>query len=183
MGNWSLEDTFEKTIQAFAITYDTLSDKVSQAARSGQFIDDSLQLAKDLVSGKVSEEVTDKMWARNHGSSDPDTGTQDNKVNTTGQTVTTAEQTKSGGGIIFDMIKDYMRKVASLDDDTNENTVYLYDIVKDGNVSNYVESKFPTIKDYTTLKPFAQRYKEMKIQFSFSDIVAILIYFRGKYGA
>lgn len=174
MDDWSLADTFNKTLQVISLSYNNVTDKLSKVVDNGNFIGDSIQLAKDIASGKISNEVTEEMWARNHPESAVTNRTDVSQVDT---------RKEGGGSIVSDLIKDYMKKFASLDDDGNSDTVYLYDIVKDGNVTNYVESKFPTIKDYSNLKPFAQRYKEMKIQFSFSDIVAILVYFRGKYGA
>lgn len=180
MDDWSLVDTFNKTLQVISLSYNNVTDKLSKAVDNGNFIGDSIQLAKDITNGKISNEVTEEMWARNHPTSAVTNQTDVSQVDTSTNLVTGKQ---GGGSIISDLIRDYMKKFASLDDDGNSDTVYLYDIVKDGNVTNYVESKFPTIKDYSNLKPFAQRYKEMKIQFSFSDIVAILVYFRGKYGA
>lgn len=179
--SWSFEDMIEKSLQAVSITYDKLTDRVDKAFRSGQFIDDTVSLVKDIQSGKLSNEVTEEMWSRNHSTTssnpavvtDPQPGGQNaNQGN--------LSQDTSSKNVVVQMISNYLKRVASLDDDGSSETLYLYDIVKDANVVSYVETKFPTIKEYSNLKPFAQRYKEMKIQFSFDDIVAILLYFRGK---
>lgn len=179
--NWSFEDMVEKSLQAVSITYDKVTDRVDKAFRNGQFIDDTVSLVKDMQSGKLAGEVTEEMWSRNHSTAssnpvivtDPQPGNQNLNQ---GNLIKDAYSKN----IVVQMVTNYLRKVASLDDDGSDETLYLYDIVKDVNVSSYVETKFPTIKEYSNLKPFAQRYKEMKIQFSFDDIVAILLYFRGK---
>lgn len=178
---WSFEDMIEKSLQAVAITWDKVMERKDKALRNGQFFDDTASFVKDMRSGKLADEVTEEMWSRNHSTTssnpvvvtDPQPGNQNSNQ---GNLIKDAYSKN----IVVQMVTNYLKKVASLDDDGSSETLYLYDIVKDANVINYVETKFPTIKEYSNLKPFAQRYKEMKIQFSFDDIVAILLYFRGK---
>lgn len=186
--SWSFEDMIEKSLQAVSITYDKVTDRVDKAFRNGQFIDDTVSFVKDMTSGKLAAEVTDEMWSRNHSTgstnpvvvTDPQPGNQGNLGNQGNSIKDALIKDAHSKNIVVEMVSNYLKKVASLDDDGSSETLYLYDIVKDVNVANYVETKFPTIRDYSNLKPFAQRYKEMKIQFSFDDIVAILLYFRGK---
>lgn len=186
--NWSFEDMVEKSLQAVSITWDKVMDRKDKALRNGQFFDDAASFVKDVQSGKLAEEVTEEMWSRNHSTAssnpvvvtDPQPGNQVNLGNQGNLIKDALIKDAYSKNIVVQMVSNYLKKVASLDDDGSSETLYLYDIVKDVNVANYVETKFPTIRDYSNLKPFAQRYKEMKIQFSFDDIVAILLYFRGK---
>lgn len=178
---FQIGDVFTKPFQYAMAVKDVLFNRVSTLGGSGDTNQDIIDLGKSFFNGEFGRQVGDTMYDNIHKNSQQSGNVNVNTdINTVGNTVTSNSNNVITNTIITQNIVNYIDYIAASDDDKQVGTLHLYDLLRDKNLRAQAELRFPTIKEYRSLLPFAQTYKEMGKQFTYQEIILVLFYFNGR---